>query len=240
MDSTIHDGSRDGPSCFRIRLAASNPSRSGDRLGFCDAERMPGVRFHWGPGLTREGGKGASALWFLDPILQVGFLVALWANGRRGLRRRRWGSREPAPAVYVLPSWAVGMAYELSLSSGDGGFGGLHPTTAVSFLLGQGFYLPLAAFACLSIRRFRLMFTEVFIAGAAVSVLPLFGLRDAPGMATPLPQRALAVGAGFQEVRPRARGRAWAGAWDCGLGDVRLVGRARGAPRPLGRVVYPA
>ena len=240
MDSTIHDGSRDGPSCFRIRLAASNPSRSGDRLGFCDAGRMPGVRFRWGPGLTREGGKGASALWFLDPILQVGFLVALWANGVGACADDAGDRAIPRPLCTSCYRGRWAWPTSFSLSSGDGGFGGLHPTTPVSFLLGQGFYLPLAAFACLSIRRFRLMFTEVFIAGAAVSVLPLFGLRDAPGMATPLPQRALAVGAGFQEVRPRARGRAWAGAWDCGLGDVRLVGRARGAPRPLGRVVYPA
>ena len=57
--------------------------------------------------------------------------------------RSRHARRVPAPHFVTL-SWALGMAFEATLTVDGGGIGGVHPDTLASFLLAQGDYLPLA------------------------------------------------------------------------------------------------
>ena len=116
-----------------------------------------------------ERGAGASRLWWLDPLLLVGYVAGLW--WRRNSRPR--GGLRWAGLVFVALSWLTGMLYELSLRTGAAGFGGMHPDTTTSFLLAQGFYVPLAVGGWLLARRFGYSAETVFWTGALASLYEL-------------------------------------------------------------------
>lgn len=112
---------------------------------------------------------GASSLGFLNLVL-LGLLAGgLVARRFNLLALPRWIDSEKAPYVYVFLVWLVGMLYELSLRTGETGFGGLHPNTVASFTLAQGFYIPFALCMLWLIRRRWLSMPAVFWLGASAS-----------------------------------------------------------------------
>lgn len=111
----------------------------------------------------------STALWFLDPFLTITFLTGMWLNRRYRLRDRVRLSARAALFVFILLSWLAGMLLELTLREGDGSYGGLHPETVSSFVLAQGFYLPLAVLGALVIRHFRFRLQDAYLAGGFVA-----------------------------------------------------------------------
>ena len=109
--------------------------------------------------------EAASSLWFLDPLLLVTFLLGL---GQRPWLRRSGGWS--TAVLFIGLSWLTGMLYELSLRTGPTGFGGMHPQTVPSFLMAQGFYVPLALLSYFLIRRYRYTFKEAFFAFSLVAL----------------------------------------------------------------------
>lgn len=104
-------------------------------------------------------------LWFLDPLLLLTFLLGM---GRRPFLRQIKGVR--AAKIFIGLSWLTGMLYEFSLRTGPAGFGGMHPQTLPSFLLAQGFYVPLAIISYFLIRRYRYTLKEAFFAFGLVAL----------------------------------------------------------------------
>ncbi len=112
---------------------------------------------------------GASSLGFLNLVL-LGLLAGGLVARRFGLfSLPRWIDNDKAPYVYVLFVWVVSMLYELSLRTGETGFGGLHPNTVASFTMAQGFYIPFALCVLWVIRRRWLSLPAVFWLGASAS-----------------------------------------------------------------------
>jgi len=113
-----------------------------------------------------ERGAGASRLWWLDPLLLIGFAAGLWyqrhAQPRGG---RRW-----AGFLFIALAWLTGMLYELSLRTGATGFGGMHPDTATSFLLAQGHYVPYVVGGWWLARRYGYDLPQVFLTGALAAL----------------------------------------------------------------------
>ena len=123
--------------------------------------------------LLRQPGD-ASRLWFLDLALMAVFVAGLVARQRRAWwPGRPVSSRRRAALLFVAGSWLTGMLYELSLRTGAAGFGGMHPDTTTSFLLAQGFYVPLAVGGWLLARRFGYSAETVFWTGALASLYEL-------------------------------------------------------------------
>jgi hypothetical protein len=119
-------------------------------------------------------GSGASALWWLDPLLLAGFAAGLWLRGRYPHRWPRVRLPErPAAVFFIGGSWLTGMLYELSLRTGPTGFGGMHPETGLSFLLAQGHYIPFAVGGWWLARRYGYSLTDVFWTGALASLYEL-------------------------------------------------------------------
>lgn len=108
----------------------------------------------------------SSVLWPLDALLMLLFAGGLWWRGRHGRPPRLALSGRGAALAFLLGSWLTGMLYELSLRTGVAGFGGMHPDTATSFLLAQGFYVPFAVGGWLLARRYGYSAENVFWAGA--------------------------------------------------------------------------
>lgn len=130
--------------------------------------------------------EGVSKLWFLDPLLEVGFVVGLLLTSRYVVMTNARFQGWVVGSAYVVLSWLVGMAYELSLSEGTDSFGGFHERTTQSFLLAQGFYLPFAMLGLFLIRSYRYTFRELFLAAGAASVYEAM-LIGVPGfLASPL------------------------------------------------------
>jgi hypothetical protein len=121
-------------------------------------------------GVVNRDSTGSSALWFLDPLLYAVLIggMVLRSRGRLPV----WRPMRPGigAAAYVGLSWLTAMLYELSLRSGATGFGGLHPDTATSFPLAQGYYLPLAVGSYWLLRRFHYDFNTVFWTGCLASL----------------------------------------------------------------------
>lgn len=114
------------------------------------------------------GGADSSVLWFLDPLLVLGFAGGLWWRARRP-------DRLPQPVRsgalrFIAGSWLTGMLYELALRTGPAGFGGMHPDTATSFLWAQGYYVPFALGGWWLARRYGYSLENVFWAGALSSL----------------------------------------------------------------------
>lgn len=114
------------------------------------------------------GGEDSSALWFLDPLLVLGFAGGLWLRARRPDRLPR--SVRSGALLFIGGSWLTGMLYELSLRTGPSGFGGMHPDTATSFLWAQGYYVPFALGGWWLARRYGYSLEDVFWAGALSSL----------------------------------------------------------------------
>jgi hypothetical protein len=72
--------------------------------------------------------------------------------------------------AYIFLSWFFGMLFELTLSSGPGGIGGMHPNTAISFLVAQGFYIPFAILGLHLIRKYHFTFKELYLASIAAAM----------------------------------------------------------------------
>lgn len=101
------------------------------------------------------GGEGASSLAWLNPLVFVAALGVRSRDARHG--PRRWGLRGwRAAAVVMATGWLVGMTIELTLMTGDDGFGGMHTDTVPSFILAQGYYLPAVVLTWAAVRRFGL------------------------------------------------------------------------------------
>lgn len=114
---------------------------------------------------------GASVLWWLDPLLLVGFAVGWWLLSRRPGRFPQLKlSGGVAAVAFIGGSWLAGMLYELSLRTGATGFGGMHVETGMSFLLAQGYYLPFAIGGWWLARRYGYSAAAVFWTGALVSL----------------------------------------------------------------------
>lgn len=111
----------------------------------------------------------AHPFWFLDLLLLGLFAGGLLVRHFGLLSLPRWVESEKAPIIYVLLTWLVGMVYELSLRTGETGFGGMHPDTLTSFVMAQGFYIPFALGTLWVIRRRWLALPAVFWLGATVS-----------------------------------------------------------------------
>lgn len=113
--------------------------------------------------------KDASNLWFLDPLLSVLFLLVRSLNRRLHWPSRLKLSRRQAAIGFMLISWTVGMLTELSLSLDGGGYGGLHPKTVPSFILAQGYYVPLAVLGWCLVRRYHITSYELFFVAGMTS-----------------------------------------------------------------------
>lgn len=132
-------------------------------------------------------GDEASAVAWLNPLLFVAALIVRTLDARRG--ERRWhltGWRGALPVMVI--SWAVGMLVELTIAAGGDGFGGMHPDTGPSFILAQGYYIPLAVVTWAVVRRYGLdtrrafffagvlAWWEVLTVGVAALISPFFVL----------------------------------------------------------------
>ena len=95
----------------------------------------------------------ATSLWFLDPVLSLLFLALMWSNRRFRFPKNRQRTRKQAAATFLITSWTVGMLTELTLSKGGRGYGGLHEKTVPSFILAEGYYIPLSLLGLWRVRR---------------------------------------------------------------------------------------
>lgn len=140
------------------------------------------------------GGEDSSILWFLDPLLVLGFAGGLWLRARRPDRLR-----QPVRSgwlLFVAGSWLTGMLYELSLRTGPAGFGGMHPDTATSFLWAQGYYVPFALGGWWLARRYGYSLENLFWAGALSSLYEMLTVGAPAVVANPalLPVALLLAG----------------------------------------------
>jgi hypothetical protein len=100
-------------------------------------------------------GEDASSLAWLNPLLFVAALIVRTLDARRGERRWHLTGWRGALVVMVI-GWTVGMMVELTLAAGGDGLGGMHPDTGPSFILAQGYYIPLAVVTWAVVRRYGL------------------------------------------------------------------------------------
>lgn len=119
---------------------------------------------------TTRTGEGTSALWWLDPLLLLGYAGGLWRLSRRQGDGRWLLDARRSAVVFIFLSWLTGMLYELSLRTGATGFGGLHPDTATSFIWAQGYYIPFAVGGWWLVRRYGYGLGAAFLTGALASL----------------------------------------------------------------------
>lgn len=126
----------------------------------------------------------ATNVWFIDPLLSLLFLWLLRRHHRYPEKKLKL-SPGAAAVTFVSLSWLLGMLTELTISMGSGGYGGLHPKTIPSFILAQGYYIPLAVLGLYFVRRYHVGFYELFFAAGMTSLYEavFFGI---PMMITPL------------------------------------------------------
>ena len=132
-------------------------------------------------------GDEASAVAWLNPLLFLVVLSVRTLDARRGEWRWHltgWGG---ALAVVAI-GWAVGMLVELTIAAGGDGFGGMHPETGPSFVLAQGYYIPLGVVTWAVVRRYALdtrrafffagvlAWWEVLTVGVSALISPFFVL----------------------------------------------------------------
>ncbi len=125
-------------------------------------------------GLISGEHEDSSVLWFIEPLLVLGFVVLLWRRDRKPTLGRPEGRQ--GAFFFIAGSWLTGMLFELSLRTGATGFGGMHPDTGMSFLLAQGFYVPFAAGGWWLARRFGYGLEDVFWTGALSSLYEMLTL----------------------------------------------------------------
>lgn len=113
--------------------------------------------------------KDHSPLHFIELFLFILFIGGLWLN-RNGILYRFFKPIQGNGLIYVLLSWIFGMLFELTLSTGPGGIGGMHPKTIPSFIMAQGFYWPFAIFGLILIRRYHYSLKELYFTSIAGSM----------------------------------------------------------------------
>jgi len=128
-------------------------------------------------------GEGASRFGWLLPVLFACYL-GLWAATRSG-RRLPLPHRLAAP-LYLLVGGAGAVVYELSLSSGPGGLGGLHPDTGTSFALLPGFAVPALVGTLWLVRRHGLDERDLFFVSGALGVWEAVTVGGPAMVAAPL------------------------------------------------------
>jgi hypothetical protein len=126
----------------------------------------------------------SSALWQIEPLLFVLLIAAVWRGPFVALSPR-------AMAIAIIgASWALGMAYEATLTVDGTGIGGVHPQTQPSFVLAQGDYIPIALALAALTRAINLDLVAAFWLGTGMSLtegLIFTGvLRDQLAQADPL------------------------------------------------------
>jgi hypothetical protein len=133
-------------------------------------------------GLIGNTRAGASSLWYLDPILLGVFALGFFVRDRLPLRRF---SACVGAFIYIAGVWLTSMLYELSLRTGETGFGGMHPETMTSFILAQGFYIPFAFGGWWLARRHAYSFRDVFWTGALSSLYEMITVGEAAVLNSP-------------------------------------------------------
>lgn len=124
--------------------------------------------------------KAVSSLWFLEPFLYLLFIVGLWFRKRFNFPKRFYLSSKLGFLVYIFLSWAAGMVFELSLTTGGtGGFGGFHPDTKLSFAMAQGFYIPFAILGAFLIKRYHFTIKDMYFVGGMASIYEIIVLGGA-------------------------------------------------------------
>jgi hypothetical protein len=100
---------------------------------------------------------GASDLWWLLPGLFAAYLLA-WGVRRRATGRAATGGFTGWSAwlLHLTAGVAGAVAYEATLSTAPGNFGGLHPDTTTSFALLPGFLVPALALTSWVLWRYAL------------------------------------------------------------------------------------
>ena len=113
-------------------------------------------------------GDEASSLAWLNPLLFVAALAVRHPDARRGARRWRIGGWRGAVATVAI-GWVVGMIVELTIAAGGDGYGGMHPDTGPSFVLAQGYYIPMALLTWAAVRRYGLDTRRAFFFAGAMA-----------------------------------------------------------------------
>lgn len=113
-------------------------------------------------------GDDASSVAWLNPLLFVGAFAVRHLDVRRGPRRWRLGGWRGALATIAV-GWVVGMIVELTIAAGGDGYGGMHPDTGPSFVLAQGYYIPMALFTWAAVRRYGLDTRRAFFFAGAMA-----------------------------------------------------------------------
>jgi len=106
-----------------------------------------------------------SPLWSVEIVTDL-VIVALLARGGGGRWLRAW----PAALAFVVLSWGLGMAYEVTLTVDGSGIGGVHPQTRASFLLAQGDYVMIALATLALVRLWHLDFAGAFWVALGMSL----------------------------------------------------------------------
>jgi len=119
--------------------------------------------------LSLDRSQPRTAFWALEPLMYAALSAGVWLAAR-DRRPRLVASRRSAAALYVVLSWAACMMFEMTLTEGAGGIGGMHADTRTSFTMAQGFYVPFAVFSLLLIRRYRLSMRDIYVVGGAASL----------------------------------------------------------------------
>lgn len=120
--------------------------------------------------MTAPDAEDASSLWFLDPLLSLIFLLLLWLNRWFQFRKRKLLSAPQAALGFVLISWTGSMLYEATISQSSGQYGGMHAKTIPSFIIAQGFYIPLAIGGLWLVRRYHISPYELFFVAGMTSI----------------------------------------------------------------------
>ncbi len=132
---------------------------------------------------------GASWLWPIDPILSIVFLALLILGRRLKFKERLPLTPTSAAMIFCAVSWLNSMLYELTLSHAPGKYGGMHnvaqPTTIGSFIIAQGFYVPLTILGLILVHRYHITFRELFFVAGMTSIYEAVTV-GVPAMVSPL------------------------------------------------------
>ncbi len=110
-----------------------------------------------------------SALNFIELLLFALFIIGIRLN-KNNTFYKRFSFLQGSRKAYIFLSWLFGMLFELTLSTSPGNIGGMHPNTAISFLVAQGFYIPFAILGLYLIRKYHYTFKELYFASIAAAM----------------------------------------------------------------------
>lgn len=117
---------------------------------------------------------GASWLWPIDPLLTFVYMALMAISRRWNWKARMRLSRAGAALLFCVVSWANSMLYEGTLSHAPGKYGGMHngeeTTTVGSFIIAQGFYLPLMVLGLWLVSKYHVTFRDLFFVAGMTSI----------------------------------------------------------------------